>query len=161
IAETGETRLVDDWLLASTSYRYVVHALGPGGESADSPVARITTPASRAFEIGPYLQQLTPGGVDVVWQTYEPATTALRFGPAGGALEVVERDPQLTRRHVVPLRNLAPATTYEYRWESDGKPGAPARFTTPAAAPSAFTFGVIGDYGVGTPSARANLRRLS
>jgi hypothetical protein len=161
IAETGETRLVEDWLLASTAYRYVVRALGPGGESADSPVARITTPASRAFEIGPYLQQLTASGVDVVWQTYDPATTALGFGAAGGPLEAVERDPQLTRRHVVTLRNLAPATTYEYRWESDGKRGAPERFTTPAAAPSAFSFGVIGDYGVGTPSARANLRRLS
>ena len=67
----------------------------------------------------------------MVWQTYEPATTALTFGPAGGPLQVVARDATLTRRHVVPLPQLAPSTTYEYRWESDGKLGDVSRFTTP------------------------------
>ena len=52
-------------------------AIGADGESPPSPAARITTPPSRAFEIGPYLQQLSATGAAVVWQTYEPATTAL------------------------------------------------------------------------------------
>jgi hypothetical protein len=161
LGEVAEPRFVDEWLLAGTTYEYVVRTVGPDGESADSPVARITTPASRAFEIGPYLQQLTATGAAVVWQTYEPATTALRFGPAGAPLAVIERDDELTRRHVVTLPPLAPATPYEYRWESDGKLGAPARFTTPPASPVDFSFGVIGDFGIGTAAARANLRRLS
>ena len=96
-----------------------------------------------------------------MWQTYEPATTALTFGPAGGPLQVVQRDPALTRRHVVALPQLAPSTAYEYRWESDGKRGDIARFTTPPGSPRDFSFGVIGDFGIGTPAARANLRRLS
>ena len=55
-----------------------------------------------------------------------------RFGPAGGPLQVVERDAELTRRHVVALPQLAPATAYEYQWESDGKLGDVSRFTTSA-----------------------------
>jgi calcineurin-like phosphoesterase family protein len=138
-----------------------VRAIGADGESADSPPARITTPLSRAFEIGPYLQQLTATGAAVVWQTYEPATTALAFGPAGAPLQVVRRDATLSRRHVVALPPLAPSTSYDYRWESDGKLGVVSRFTTPPLSPGGFAFGVVGDYGIGTPAARANLRRLS
>jgi hypothetical protein len=161
IGEADTARFVDDWLLESTRYEYVVRALGPEGESQDSPVARITTPASQAFEIGPYLQQFTPTGAQIVWQTYEPATTALRFGPTGGPLAVVERDPELRRRHAVPVRGLQPGADYSYQWESDGKLGKVASFRTPVAGPDVFSFGVIGDFGIGTPAARANLRRLS
>jgi hypothetical protein len=161
IAETAEPRFEEQWLLAGKTSVYVVRAIGAEGESPPSSAARITTPPSRAFEIGPYLQQLSATGVAVVWQTYEPATTALAFGPAGGPLEVVARDATLTRRHVVPVGGLSPATAYEYRWESDGRLGEVARFTTPPAAPGDFTFGAIGDFGVGKPVARTNLRRLS
>ena len=34
-------------------------------------------------------------------------------------------------------------------------------FARPSAGPDRFSFGVIGDFGIGTPAARANLRRLS
>jgi hypothetical protein len=161
LGESDTARYVDEWLLESTRYEYVVRALGPGGESEDSTVARITTPPSQAFEIGPYLQQLTPTGAQIVWQTYDPATTALRFGPAGAAIAVVERDADLVRRHAVPVRDLQPGAEYTYQWESDGKLGKVASFRTPVAGPDEFSFGVIGDFGIGTPAARANLRRLS
>ena len=161
VGEVDRARFVDEWLLEGTRYEYVVRAVTAEGESPDSPPARIVTPASRAFEIGPYLQQLTPTGTAVVWQTYEPATTVLRFGPAGGPLPVVERDAELTRRHAVPVRGLQPGAAYAYQWESDGKQGKVSTFRTPAAAPDGFSFGVIGDFGVNTPAARANLRRLS
>jgi len=161
VGEVDMPRLVDTWLLESTRYEYVVRAIGPDGESADSVAARITTPPSKACEIGPYLQQLTPTGAEIVWQTYEPATTALRFGPEGGPLQVVERQAELTRRHAVPVRELVPGAAYDYQWESDGKLGKVATFRTPAAGPDEFSFGVIGDFGIGSPAARANLRRLS
>jgi hypothetical protein len=161
LGEVAEPRFVDEWLLEGKTYQYTVRATGADGESTDSAPARITTPLSRTFEIGPYLQQLTPTGAAVVWQTYEPATTALSFAPAGQPLQVVQRDATLSRRHVVPLPQLAASTAYEYRWESDGKLGDVSRFVTPPAAPGEFSFGVIGDFGIGTPAARANLRRLS
>ena len=161
VGEAYTARFVDEWLLESTRYEYAVRALDPEGESQDSPVARITTPASQAFEIGPYLQQLTPTGAEVVWQTYEPATTALRFGPTGGPLTVIERDAELRRRLAVPVRGLLPGADYSYQWESDGKLGKLSTFRTPVAGPDQFSFGVIGDFGIGTPAARANLRRLS
>jgi hypothetical protein len=161
VGESDTARFIDQWLLENTRYEYVVRAILPEGESPDSAVARITTPPSRAFEIGPYLQQLTPTGAEIVWQTYEPATTVLRFGPAGGALTVVERDADLERRHAVPVRSLQPGAEYSYQWESDGKQGKVSSFRTPAAGPDEFSFGVIGDFGIGTPAARANLRRLS
>jgi acid phosphatase type 7 len=104
---------------------------------------------------------LTPSGAEIVWQTYEPATTALRFGSTGGPLAVVERDPELRRRHAVPVRGLQPGADYTYQWESDGKLGKVGSFRTPVAGPDVFSFGVIGDFGIGTPAARANLRRLS
>ena len=161
VGETESPRFVDEWLLESTRYEYAVRARRSGIQSSDSAVARITTPPSQAFEIGPYLQQLTPAGAQVVWQTYEPATTVLRFGPAGGPLPVVERDPELVRRHVVPVRGLQPGAAYSYQWESDGKRGTVSSFRAPAAGPARFSFGVIGDFGIGSPAARANLRRLS
>jgi hypothetical protein len=161
VGETDTARFVDEWLLESTRYEYVVRAIGPDGESADSVVARITTPPSRAFEIGPYLQQLTATGAEIVWQTYEPSTTVLRFGPVGGPLAVVEREAELVRRHVVPVRRLQPGAAYSYQWESDGKQGKVASFSTPVTGQDRFSFGVIGDFGIGSPAARANLRRLS
>ena len=161
VGESDTPRFVDEWLLENTRYEYVVRAIGPSGESLDSSAARITTPPSKAFEIGPYLQQLTPTRVAVVWQTYEPATTVLRFGPANGPLGVMERDAELVRRHVVPVRDLQPGASYSYRWESDGKLGDVSTFRTPVPGPDEFSFGVIGDFGIGTPAARANLRRLS
>jgi hypothetical protein len=161
VGESATPRFVDEWLVESTRYEYVVRAIGPGGESGDSPVARITTPPSRAFEIGPYLQQLTPTSTTIVWQTYEPATTVLRFGPVGGPLNVVIRDAELVRRHVVPVSDLVPGAEYSYQWESDGKQGKVTSFRTPPAGPERFSFGVIGDFGIGSPAARANLRRLS
>ena len=82
VGEADTPRFVDEWLLEGTRYEYAVRAERGGRLSPDSAVAPITTPPSRAFEIGPYLQQLTPTGAAVVWQTYEPATTVLRFGLA-------------------------------------------------------------------------------
>ena len=48
-----------------------------------------------------------------------------------------------------------------YRWESDGRIGPVAEFRTPPATVGSFSFGVIGDFGIATPAAHANLRRLA
>src|SRR6185503_15406472 len=80
---------------------------------------------------------------------------------AGGPLQLVKRDADLERRHAVPVRDLLPGTRYDYQWESDGRQGKVSSFQTPVQAPARFSFGVIGDFGIGSPAARANLRRLS
>lgn len=162
IGTTGERRLTDSWLSESRQYTYLVRAVDDQGRSAEGlPVTVRTPPFEAGLELDPYLQQLSPTSVAVVWQTYGAATTSLYFGPVGGPEVNVMRDLRLTRDHVVPLRGLVPGTLYTYRWESDGRIGPPAQFRTPPAGPSQFSFGVIGDYGAPTPAASATLRRLS
>jgi Calcineurin-like phosphoesterase len=161
VADTPALSFVDHWLLGAHSYAYDVVATNGAGESSAPARVSVATPASSAFEIGPYLQQLQPTKVGIVWQTYDPATTKLYFGPSGGILGTVKQDLRLNRRHVVFVRDLRPGTEYEYRWESDGKQSESFKFTTPPASPSDFTFGVIGDFGIGSAAARANLSRLS
>jgi hypothetical protein len=161
IADTSQLRLVDPWLPEGSRFTYEVRAIDEQGRSADSePIAITTPPFGAGLELGPYLQQLGPTRAVVVWQTYTPATTSLHFGPTGSDLENVTRDSKLSRDHVVAVDGLVPGTTYSYRWESDGRLGEPGEFRTPASAPASFSFGVIGDFGVPTPAARANLRRL-
>jgi acid phosphatase type 7 len=160
IADTPEQELTDSWLRETTRYTYVVRAVDGAG-SADAAPLEISTPAfSAGLELSPYLQQLSPRRVVVVWQTYLPATTSLEFGPLGGPLRTVGREQRTSRDHVVVLDGLSPGTAYGYRWESDGRVGELADFRTPAASARRFSFGVIGDYGVPTPAAAANLRRL-
>jgi hypothetical protein len=162
VAETTELRLTDSWLAESTRYSYVVRAIDAQGEASESAPVEISTPQFQAgLELAPYLQQLTPTSVAVVWQTYGPATTSLYFGQAGGTQANVAREPGLRRDHVVKVTGLSPATLYSYRWESDGRIGPSAEFRTPPASTSRFSFGVIGDFGIPTAASHANLRRLA
>ena len=79
-----------------------MRAIDAAGRTADSAPFTIATPPFEAgLELDPYLQQLTPDRVAIVWQTYAPATTSLYFGPAGGPLAIVKRDPTLSRDHAV------------------------------------------------------------
>jgi acid phosphatase type 7 len=160
IADSPELKLTDSWLRESTRYTYVVRAVDGEGGADSAPLEISTPPFTAGLELAPYLQQLSPSRAVVVWQTYVPATTILHFGPLGGPLRTVERDEKASRDHVVVLDGLSPATAYSYRWESDGRIGEAGDFRTPAASPTRFSFGVIGDFGVPTPAANANLRRL-
>jgi hypothetical protein len=161
IADTTDLKLVDPWLAESQRYTYVVRVVDSAGHFADAaPVSVTTPPFGAGVELEPYLQQLTPERAVVVWQTYAPASTSLHFARQGEPLRVVERNPLLSRDHVVVLKDLSPSATYSYQWESDGRLGPLASFQTPPLGPQQFTFGVIGDFGVPTPAAAANLRRL-
>jgi hypothetical protein len=160
IADTPEHVLTDSWLRESTRYTYIVRALDADGSTDAAPLEIATPPFTAGLELSPYLQQLSPRRVVVVWQTYVPATTSLEFGPAGGPLRIVHRDERTSRDHVAVVDGLTPDTVYSYRWESDGRVGEIGDFRTPPASPERFSFGVIGDFGVPTPAASANLRRL-
>jgi 3',5'-cyclic AMP phosphodiesterase CpdA len=73
----------------------------------------------------------------------------------------VWRDNTTSREHAVPLSGLTPDTVYSYRWESGGRLGMIRNFRTKPANVGKFSFGVIGDFGIDTPAAHANLRRLA
>jgi calcineurin-like phosphoesterase family protein len=162
VAETMETKYVDSWLFEHTRYSYVVRAIDAAGQAADSLPLEVQTPAFEGgLELDPYLQQLTSQSVTIVWQTFTPAATSLDFGRADEPLVNVSRDPRIDRGHTVTVSGLAPDTLYSYRWESGGRLGTIRQFRTLPATVSAFSFGVIGDFGIATPAARANLQRLA
>ena len=162
IGETSDLRVTDSWLFEQRSYTYVVRAIDAGGVSADSAPATVSTPPFQAgLELAPYLQQLSPTTVVVVWQTYAPATTSLYFGRADGTQPNVARESQPRRDHVVSVSGLSPGTIYRYRWESDGRIGPSSELRTPPDRTSHFSFGVIGDFGIPTAASRANLSRLT
>jgi hypothetical protein len=162
LAVTEELKLTDSWLSEGTAYTYSVRAIDSGTTVAESAPITISTPPFQAgLELAPYLQQLTPTSVTIVWQTYGLATTSLYFGVAGGTQVNVARRDELRRDHEVTMSGLAPGTLYTYRWKSDGRIGPSAEFRTPPATSPRFSFGVISDFGVPTPAAHANLKRLS
>jgi hypothetical protein len=162
IAETTDLKLTDPWLFEQHSYTYVVRAIDAAGGSAESAPVTVSTPPFQAgLELAPYLQQLSPTSVAVVWQTYGPATTSLYFGPVGGAQPIIARDTEPRRDHVVSVSGLSPDTFYKYSWESDGRIGPATDFRTPPATATRFSFGVIGDFGIPTAASKSNLTRLS
>ena len=140
-----------------------MRAVGPDGESADSPVARITTPPSRAFEIGPYLQQLTPtargGRVADLRARHDRAPLRPGGRPACGRRARRRADPPPRGSRCA---GCSPEPTYALPVGVRRQARAAVRaFARPSPGPDRFSFGVIGDFGIGTPAARANLRRLS
>jgi hypothetical protein len=162
VAETTETKYVDSWLFERRRYTYVVRAIDNAGEGADSLPLMVETPAfAGGLELDPYLQQLSSQSVTIVWQTFSPAATSLDFGRPGEPLVNVRRDLTPDRGHAVTVSGLAPDTLYSYRWESGGRLGAIRQLRTLPAIVSTFSFGVIGDFGINTPAAHANLRRLA
>jgi hypothetical protein len=162
VAETKETKYLDSWLFERQRYTYVVRAVDADGAGAGSLPLAVETPAFEGgLELDPYLQQLTSHSVTIVWQTFVPAATSLQFARSGEPLVNVWRDNTSIRGHTVALSGLAPDTLYSYRWESGGRLGPVRQFRTQPATVSTFSFGVIGDFGIDTPPARANLRRLA
>ncbi len=56
----------------------------------------------------------------ITWQTTEPATTEVDYGPTSGYGQTAWKDPRLTTSHSVHLSGLTPNTLYHYRVKSVG-----------------------------------------
>lgn len=93
---------------------------------------------------GPYLQNVSTDGITVMWETDQPATGSVAYGPKG----------QLTRRaqaakagkiQEVRLSGLQPETAYEYRLEVGREKVGPFAFRTAVKRPTPFRFAVYGD----------------
>lgn len=101
---------------------------------------------------GPFLQQMQPRSVRILWRTPVPVTARLRYGMNTGLdRELVWSEPRTS--HVAILTNLEPATEWFYRIELAGSNSAAVTpiwsFRTPPERGS-LRFVVVGDTGSGT-----------
>lgn len=103
-----------------------------------------------AFEIAPYLQQLTPHSVTVKWQTKATPDASVLLRNKGDDKWSKKASPQQSVLHEVTIDQLAPQTTYELYVDADtedfGRVKSPVvSFTTPPLQSDSLTFAVYGD----------------
>lgn len=111
----------------------------------------------------PYLQQVTPTSIVIVWRSGEPTDSLVQYGSAPDALVQEVRETASVIAHEVRLTGLTPNTRYYYRVGSstESLAGADAdhSFTTAPVIGSRMPFRlwVLGDSGSGT-EAQAEVR---
>lgn len=114
---------------------------------------------------GPYLQDATPSGIVIMWQTDIPADPTVRFGLAS-TTELAVTDPALVRTHEVALTGLQPGTVYLYRVESsDGSSAVSSSeldlVTAPSSPSAPVRFAAIGDTGGPTVTSALSAKILA
>lgn len=107
------------------------------------------------FVVEPYLQFSTQNSIHILWETNEPSTAMVEYGPAlTGAqqanLSLKKETEGLRSLHVVKLENLEAGTTYFWRVTSKTKSGlvvtsSVSTFKTAVGPESAVTFALISD----------------
>ena len=147
-------------LAPATRYYYRLESRGPGGALTTWPAAH-AAPASftttgadrRAPRISDLRVVPMPDGTArVTWRTDEPATSLVRFGPAGRSRRGVGLDDRLVRRHVVVVTHLAAHACLHgaggiSRCRRDAARGRTARFRSLARGLAMFT---LEDFRTGT-----------
>lgn len=94
--------------------------------------------------VGPYIQDVTPGSVIISWHTAIAQDSRVDFGLAGTD-EYFVADVGLTTFHEVELAGLLEGTTYVYKVTSGSETRGEGSFTTAPAPGSEFRFAVYGD----------------
>jgi 3',5'-cyclic AMP phosphodiesterase CpdA len=116
----------------------------------------------------PYLQQLNPTSVMLVWTTAEPGPSELRYSPDLSFSQVVSATSTFKSvaapapydqyyEHVARLDNLTPGTTYHYALYTQGArliPATPLQFQTPPVDACTFEVAILGDTGNNSQKAR-------
>ena len=97
---------------------------------------------------GPYLQSVTTTSAIVVWRTAVASDSRVEYGTADYSNSI--GDPNQTTEHVITLTDLITGTTVMYRVLSNDVELAAGVFHTAAAPDQPFSFGVIGDSGIGS-----------
>jgi hypothetical protein len=110
------------------------------------------------FPRGPFVQNNTATGVQIIWRTATPASSFVRYG-LSPSLSTVVTNADLVTNHVVTLTGLAPDTKYFYQAGSatnnDAEPllaDIEAFRTLKTSGPT--TFAVLGDSGDATSPQR-------
>ena len=80
------------------------------------------------FLVGPYLQNIRPDGVTIMWETASPAVGKVIYGEE--LLEYSAADIRSATMHEVTLKGLLPGATYKYRCAWANQLSEPAQFKT-------------------------------
>jgi len=108
-------------------------------------VALVPVSAAEADIIkGPYLQQLTPTSIVIMWETDSAAGSRVDFGLAAPDESYVE-DPTLVTIHEMQLTGLTPDTPYYYTVTSDEVTSPQSTFATAPETERSFRFVAYGD----------------
>lgn len=122
-----------------------------------------STPVAAAPRMlkGPYLQDLAPTSITVMWQLAEPRPARLIVTGPGGARTIEVAAARIVEAAV---DGLAPGTRYRYRVELVGEDAAwdgELRTAPPRGADVPFTFCVVGDTRSGMDAHRRVVERMS
>ncbi|MDP6038186.1 MAG: metallophosphoesterase family protein, partial [Candidatus Latescibacteria bacterium] len=79
--------------------------------------------------IAPYLQNVTPQSITVMWETSDPVIGKVEYGQNGG-FNQSSTESAPAKIHEVHLTGLEPGTTYNYRASYGKTKLSPAKFTT-------------------------------
>ena len=108
---------------------------------------------------GPYLQDLAPRSITVMWQLETPAPAKLSIDGPGGERT---QDVEAARIAEATLTNLQPASRYRYKVEAAGGTWSGEFATAPeVGAEVPITFTVFGDTRSGTEAHRRVIERMS
>lgn len=75
-------------------------------------------PARAEILKGPYLTNISAGGVTVLFETSEPGQATVRYGLDGASLDQEAYDDRSETLHEVRLTGLEPARLYAYEVEA-------------------------------------------
>ncbi|RME94489.1 MAG: metallophosphoesterase family protein [Verrucomicrobia bacterium] len=102
-----------------------------------------------AFLTPPYLQNVRPDGITIMWETAGDSEGSVEYGPDPGYGNQVmaAREPTGAGSwvHRAVLQNLLPDNTYHFRVWSGGLPDVDRQFRTAPDGPADFSFVVWGD----------------
>jgi len=109
----------------------------------------VTGDVPAAVIVAPYLQDVRPDGISILWELDAPAACRLEYGPDASYGLSVDAEAQetgnLSTVFRARLRGLPPATTHHYRVVVGSRPLEDGTFRTAPAESGSFSFSVWSD----------------
>ncbi|MDE2834974.1 MAG: metallophosphoesterase [Bacteroidota bacterium] len=102
----------------------------------------------------PYIQNPTQSSIEVAWRTVEPSVGRVRYGMEKGSLDQEAAESEPVQKHHVRLDGLQVSTRYFYEvYSGSDRSANEENFkTAPRHDQKQFSFLVLGDSGVDTPT---------
>jgi tetratricopeptide (TPR) repeat protein len=96
------------------------------------------------FLKGPYVQNVTPSSVVIMWQSADSLAGLVAYGPSEALGDTI-RERAARTLHEVKIEDLRPDASYYYRVISGGRASEMGSFRTAVPRGEAFSFAVYGD----------------